>query len=810
LETPLKTPTILLSVGETIDSSARSGIHRVAIELAKGLAGRGRLELVRWDHQQGHLRHVDHEEFDELFGPGEWPEALRPHPAARRVAFRFGDLIADPANTWLLDPEVGYHLPDRLEAYAKVLAQCREYGVRVASIFYDQIPLTHAAYLGDRAKHLRYLVEISRADLILPISQTSADALTAFYAAQGAPAPAGQIQPALLAEASSAHPRNVDGPEDDKRLILMVGTVEPRKRQVEFLRAFAKAQRASAAVREMKVMVVGSLHPAVAKAFNALVEANPSVSYVHYAPDWVVAQKLGEAAFTAFVSEDEGFGLPIVESLAAGVPCLCADFGSMAEVGAGGGCRMVDVRDEAALEAAIIELGENPGLRRELRAQIGGRRLRTWSDYADQIVRTLTSAPALDEAGGTASLVEAPATPPKGQALEALAGADVILFPSAAARDQFVEVAAADGVPGLLPHRLVVGDRNLAQSKARDLSRFRGRLAAVAAVEARYAALRQALAGQALERPCFLRIVISTYNRRAFVVENLRWLLSKVAGRPDVEVVVVDNASTDGTAVALQQAFVREKPRIVVNPANVGMLGNMRECATLDGAEYVWLIGDDDFIVPEQVDAILAALKQNRGVPLAYVNFAVYYRQALREMDTPPGLIAEQIPLAPDAIASGVQPVHVVAAQHDNLFTAIYINIWRSDVLLAAYDHRFEGKPFVNLEESIPCTKTILETYGASPAYWHKPVGIVGNAHNSWTKHRPRWHALLMPQALALARDAGVDPDVLWPWCRLQGELYDEARGLLEPGAALDMDEADAFDISWPSFRRKIAGNGRG
>ena len=210
------------------------------------------------------------------------------------------------------------------------------------------------------------------------------------------------------------------------------------------------------------------------------------------------------------------------------------------------------------------------------------------------------------------------------------------------------------------------------------------------------------------------------------------------------------------------------------------------------------------------MDAILAALKQNRGVPLAYVNFAVYYRQALREMDTPPGLIAEQIPLAPDAIASGVQPVHVVAAQHDNLFTAIYINIWRSDVLLAAYDHRFEGKPFVNLEESIPCTKTILETYGASPAYWHKPVGIVGNAHNSWTKHRPRWHALLMPQALALARDAGVDHDVLWPWCRLQGELYDEARGLLEPGAALDMDEADAFDISWPSFRRKIAGNGRG
>ncbi|PXA83998.1 hypothetical protein DMC25_17330, partial [Caulobacter sp. D4A] len=203
---PATLPTILLSVGETVDSAARSGIHRVVVELARTLATVSNLHLVRWDAQAGQLRPIDHDEFDRLFGCGRWPAGLRPHPAARRVAYRFSDLWESPEETWLIDPEVGHHIPDRMEAFAKALSQCRERGIRVATVFYDHIPLSHAAYQADKAAHLRYLAEISRADLILPISHWSARTLEDFYAGLGLAAPDGQIRAAPLAEARQAAP----------------------------------------------------------------------------------------------------------------------------------------------------------------------------------------------------------------------------------------------------------------------------------------------------------------------------------------------------------------------------------------------------------------------------------------------------------------------------------------------------------------------------------------------------------------------------------------------------------------------------
>ena len=86
-------------------------------------------------------------------------------------------------------------------------------------------------------------------------------------------------------------------------------------------------------------------------------------------------------AFTVFPSQEEGFGLPIVESLSYGKPCICANFGAMAEAAAGGGCLTVDVRDVGALESAIVALTGNPDELRELEQEAANRKTVTWSDY---------------------------------------------------------------------------------------------------------------------------------------------------------------------------------------------------------------------------------------------------------------------------------------------------------------------------------------------------------------------------------------------------------------------------------------------
>jgi glycosyltransferase involved in cell wall biosynthesis len=285
-----------------------------------------------------------------------------------------------------------------------------------------------------------------------------------------------------------------------------------------------------------------------------------------------------------------------------------------------------------------------------------------------------------------------------------------------------------------------------------------------------------ATAAQHPLRPIFLRMLISTYNRRDFVTANVQWLLKSVLPATDVaiDLVVVDGGSTDGTVKALSE-IVDPRFTLVESPANVGMLGGWRESAKLRDAYYVWVVGDDDYIRPKEFTGIVKALQANVGVPLAAVNFGVYHRAAWQPGDRVEQLLAEAQPMAATPASSGLIPTARAAEQHDNLFTAIYTIVWRADVLSATYDHAFDGSPFSNMVEAIPCTEAILGEYGACDILWWGPPALAGNAHNSWSHHRPRWHGAVMPQAFALARDVGVDPVLLQKWADLHLDLFREA-----------------------------------
>jgi glycosyltransferase involved in cell wall biosynthesis len=272
--------------------------------------------------------------------------------------------------------------------------------------------------------------------------------------------------------------------------------------------------------------------------------------------------------------------------------------------------------------------------------------------------------------------------------------------------------------------------------------------------------------------------VISTYDRGPFVRENVRWLLKKIV-RPGsgFDLWVVDNASNDDTARLLSEFAGAPGFHLVRNPANVGMLGNLAVCAALTGAEYVWLTGDDDYLVPGEAEAVRSALRTEAGVPFAFTNFGVYSRAAFGPADSAAQFIREQSPLSRNPRPSGLCSVVAAAEQHDNLFTAIYPLVWRADVLSAAFNHPFDGPLFADLVHAVPTTATILGSYAEADCYWHAPVAVVGNARNSWEGRRRRWHSVLMPRVLELAREAGVDARLLQQWAEAHRHLYLEALG---------------------------------
>jgi abequosyltransferase len=107
------------------------------------------------------------------------------------------------------------------------------------------------------------------------------------------------------------------------------------------------------------------------------------------------------------------------------------------------------------------------------------------------------------------------------------------------------------------------------------------------------------------DRP-LLTIAIPTYRRCNLLCELLTVLAPQFQGRPDVELLVSDNASPDGTAQVVQR-FIDEGLSVSYHrhPENIGPDANFVSCFHLARGKYFWLFSDDDILVPGALAEIL-------------------------------------------------------------------------------------------------------------------------------------------------------------------------------------------------------------
>lgn len=116
------------------------------------------------------------------------------------------------------------------------------------------------------------------------------------------------------------------------------------------------------------------------------------------------------------------------------------------------------------------------------------------------------------------------------------------------------------------------------------------------------------------DRP-LLSLTIPTFNRYAFLAELLDALLPQIPQDGSVELLVSDNASTDATFEIVANFHSRGLPlRSVRNPENIGADANFLQCLSLARGKYVWVLGDDDLVLPKAVPQILSLLRQGEGL----------------------------------------------------------------------------------------------------------------------------------------------------------------------------------------------------
>ncbi|WP_135211580.1 glycosyltransferase [Vitreimonas flagellata] len=649
---------------------SNTGIQRVTRMLAKHLLDLGlRVIPVVWAGEAQVFQRASHEDLLHLQkwnGPrvDAWAE--------------WSDLGAAPAGSVFLMPE----LPLAFSmAHQKLLrTHAFDHGLRTACLFYDAIPWKLSSiYSGAYANaHQNYMRVLSEYDVVMPISNWSRRDFVDLLDL-GASDAAKVVGVELAGEfPETSRTTEVRAIESDDINILAVGTLEPRKNYETLLKAFAIARENSR--RSLRLTIVGredALDAVLSERVKALIAATPNVYWFAEADDRQLREHYARAQCTVFPSIEEGFGLPILESLWAGKPCICANFGAMAEVAEQGGCLQTDVRDERRLAEALVEMAENTALRLTLAEQAVTRPLRGWCEYASDVASVL----------------------------------------------------------GFAARPATVRSRGLA------------------------------FAVEPSRRPR-LSLCITTYNRASWLsaaLANLSRLWPNA--HDEVEIVVCDNASTDNTAEIVAPYLGREDFTYVRNPVNVGMLGNLRETALAANGEYVWILGDDDLLVPGAIEKVLAAIDANPGVALCYLNYAYTRTEDARSVSDFDQFIREATPIVapgPDAAST----LREVCAQNENFFTAIYTLVFRRDHAWLAYSQSTVGRPFSTMLTCIPTTHYVLNNMMEEPAVWIGEPQVVVNMNVSWMRYAPLWILERIPEVYDVAEARGVPQALMDGWRR--------------------------------------------
>ncbi len=172
--------------------------------------------------------------------------------------------------------------------------------------------------------------------------------------------------------------------------VLFLGTLQPRKNLGTLARAYGLARRRGLAHTLVLAGVPGWRYADVASELESLstegIQLTGAVD-----PEDLPLLLAGASAFVS-VAIDEGFGMPVLEAMASGLPVVAANQGGLSHA-AGDAAILVDPRDPDAIAEALLQVTGDDRLRADLRAQGLARAAAfTWDRTARRVWKSLEQA----------------------------------------------------------------------------------------------------------------------------------------------------------------------------------------------------------------------------------------------------------------------------------------------------------------------------------------------------------------------------------------------------------------------------------
>jgi glycosyltransferase involved in cell wall biosynthesis len=287
------------------------------------------------------------------------------------------------------------------------IAAMRRQGCRFVPLIHDLIPLHHPEFArpGQAEKHRsRMVTTAALADGVVVNSAATGADLAPWLSTRAEPVP-------VAVAPLGVSPPEVEAPPVALRpYFVVLGTIEPRKNHLLLLNLWRQfsSTLGPAAPRLVVVGRRGWENENIIDMLERCAALDGLVRETGMLPDREVASLIRGARALLFPSFAEGFGLPLAEALALGVPVLASDLPALREVG-GAVPEYIDPLDGAAWRSMLLDYARADSLaRRAQLARLSNWKAPSWARHFEQVEHLFETM-----AGRTGASPRVAANPPR-------------------------------------------------------------------------------------------------------------------------------------------------------------------------------------------------------------------------------------------------------------------------------------------------------------------------------------------------------------------------------------------------------------
>jgi len=228
---------------------------------------------------------------------------------------------------------------------------------------------------------------VRRSARMLAISKATADALRERFPSA---VPKTVVAPLGVTETLEPAPEGLPDQLPAPGFVLAVGTLEPRKNLPRLVAAYGSLE--DSLQESHPLVVVGRSGWDTGETLAALRSLGSRCSVLGFVPDETLGELYRRCAVFCYPSLGEGFGLPVLEAMAAGAAVVTSNLSSLPEVG-GDAVEYVDPVSVESIAAGLRRVLEDEGRRQQL-SRLARERARefSWERFADTVLQTLTAA----------------------------------------------------------------------------------------------------------------------------------------------------------------------------------------------------------------------------------------------------------------------------------------------------------------------------------------------------------------------------------------------------------------------------------